>query len=329
MDRKLIEIYNPLDKTLNHFTDRLVETLKNGELPAAILPSRENDQIENSISKVLALISHFRNARRYQKTPAIKIVTWPLLGWWELVLWRRQRDQNFVLIHDPKPLIRQRRLSSRAAIFISSLCGMRLPHLVTMSLEANEVVKQLFPSGRIHLVPHPMCAPENNELSPLSRRVLVLGQYKSARDVDVMTAIGPFLRERGWDPTVAGRGWPSVTGWNVVSDFLSEEEFHSMLASSAVVLLPYRMYFQSGVAVRALEIGVPVVGSQSGFLSSIFGTNFPGAINQSAEPNDWLAAIEAAISSRSLQLEAAAKYAERGVVEWAAMIKQLEVNPQG
>jgi glycosyltransferase involved in cell wall biosynthesis len=174
-----------------------------------------------------------------------------------------------------------------------------------------------------------MRTPKADDSIHLSRRVLVLGQFKSERDLDVMAAIGPILREQGWEPTVAGRGWPSVAGWNVVSDFLSEEEFHSMLASSAVVLLPYRKYFQSGVALRALEIGVPVVGSQTGFLTSVLGTNFPGAIANWDEPNDWLAAIESAISSRSVQLEAAAKYAERGVVEWAAMIKQSEGNPQG
>jgi glycosyltransferase involved in cell wall biosynthesis len=326
---KLIEIYNPLDKTLNHFTDRLVETLKIGELPAVILSSHKNDLIRNFISKFHALSVHFRNTRRYNNTSAVKIVTWPLLGWWELTLWRWQSDQNFVLIHDPKPLIRQRRLSPRAARIVSRLCGLKLPHLVTMSPEANEVVKQLFPGGRIHLVSHPMRTPKVDESIPLSRRVLVLGQFKSARDLDVMAAIGPLLRERGWDPTVAGRGWPSVTGWNVVSGFFSEEEFHSMIASSAVLLLPYRHYFQSGVALRALEIGVPIVGSHTGFLTSIFGTDFPGAVSNWNEPSDWLTAIQTAISSRLVQLEAAAKYAERGVVEWAAMLKHSEGNPQG
>ncbi len=324
-----VEIYNPLDKTLMHFTDRLVETLKTGELPAVVLPSREIDHIEKPISKFLALFTHLRDTRRYNNTSAIKIVTWPLLGWWELVLWRRKSDQNFVLVHDPEPLIRQRRLSPRVAKVVSRLCGLNLPHLVTMSPEANDVVKQLFPGGRIHLVPHPMRTPNADDSIHLSRRVLVLGQFKSERDLDVMAAIGPLLREQGWDPTVAGRGWPSVAGWNLVSDFLSEEEFHSMLASSAVVLLPYRKYFQSGVALRALEIGVPVVGSQTGFLTSVFVADFPGAIANWDEPSHWLTAIESAISSRSVQLEAAAKYAERGVVEWAAMLKQSEGNPQG
>jgi glycosyltransferase involved in cell wall biosynthesis len=325
-----VEVYNPLDKTLMHFTHRLIETLILGELPAVILPSHKNDLIRKFTSKFRALSIHFRNTRRHNNTSTIKVVTWPLLGWWELALWRRKSDQNFVLVHDPEPLIRQRRLSPRAAKVVSRLCSLNLPHLVTMSPEANEVVKQLFPTGRIHLVPLPMCVPKEVD-APIrsSRRILVLGQHKSARDLDAMAAIGPLLMERGWEPTVAGRGWPAISGWNVTNRFLTEDEFHSLLSSSAVLLLPYRYYFQSEVALRALESGVPIVGRQTGFLRSIFGTDFPGAIANWDEPSDWLAAIESAISSRSVQLEAAAKYAERGVVEWAAMLKHSEGNPRG
>lgn len=150
--------------------------------------------------------------------------------------------------------------------------------------------------------------------------VLVLGQYKPARDLSLMTAIAPLLHAAGWEPTVAGRGWPHVEGWRVIDRFMAESDFLALLSSAAMVLLPYRFYFQSGVALRALEAGVPVVGRPTGFLMSIFGERFPGAVSEWNHPGAWLAAVAAAASGRSEQMRSAAAYSDRGAAEWLTLL---------
>ncbi|MCV7177488.1 glycosyltransferase [Mycolicibacterium sphagni] len=193
-----------------------------------------------------------------------------------------------------------------------------------MSPEAHAIAAKYFGSGRIHLAPHPMKAPNLGGTAQERRVVLVLGQYKPARDLDIMAAIASSLRTAGWEPTVAGRGWPEIPGWRVINRFLSEPEFHELLDSAAVVLLPYRFYFQSGVALRALEAGVPVVGRATGFLTSILGSDFPGAVAEWDSPTAWLAAVEAASQAREDQLRAAVAYSIRGAEEWRALIRSTD-----
>jgi glycosyltransferase involved in cell wall biosynthesis len=191
-----------------------------------------------------------------------------------------------------------------------------------MSPEAHAISAKYFGADRVHLAPHPMRAPDPSAAQPSKDTVLVLGQYKPARDLDVMAAIAPTLRAGGWQPTVAGRGWPAIPGWRVIDRFMSEDEFQQLLASAAVVLLPYRYYFQSGVALRALEAGVPVVGRRTGFLSSVLGPEFSGGVDDWDDPKSWVTAVEAGASARQDQLTSAAAYSIRGTQEWRQLIEQ-------
>lgn len=319
-DMPPVSIYSPLHKVSEHFVDRLTEALDASGVTTVRLASRDGEVGGDRAAKMFALGAHLSNARRYVRAEGPTVVAWPLLGWWETPLWRHHSHKTFIVMHDPEPLVRQNGLSARAAESAAKLSGSRWPHLVTMSPEAYAVTAQCFDTDRLHLAPHPMRAPDLANLVRPGRRVLVLGQYKPARDLDVMASIAPELHADGWEPTVAGRGWPPIPGWNVINRFLTEDEFRTLLADSAVVLLPYRYYFQSGVALRALEAGVPVVGRQTGFLTSMFGADFPGAIKNWDQPADWLAAVVAADSSRADQMRSAAQYSARGVAEWAALL---------
>ena len=265
-----VKLYNPLHRVLEHFVERLTEALDVSGVPSVRLVSRDGEVGGDRAAKVLALGAHLRNARHHVRAGGPNVVAWPLLGWWETPLWRHDRHRTFIVMHDPEPLVHQNGLSRPSAETAAKLSGSRWPHLVTMSPEAYAVAAKHFEAERLHLLPHPMRAPDLANLMRSGRRVLVLGQYKPARDLDVMASIAPELHADGWEPTVAGRGWPPIPGWDVINRFLPEDEFHALLASSAVVLLPYRYYFQSGVALRALEAGVPVVGRPTGFLTSIF-----------------------------------------------------------
>ncbi|WP_328351384.1 hypothetical protein OG976_17760 [Mycobacterium sp. NBC_00419] len=315
-----VRIYNPLHNVLAHFTDRLIGSLASAGVSSAQLSSRNGEVGSNRYDKALALAAHLRNARKYVEAAEPTIVAWPLLGWLEMPLWRHRNHQTLIAMHDPQPLVRQNGLSPRAAAFSAAASGSQWPHVVTMSPEAYDITSKYFDERRVHMVPHPMSRPNQDPVPETSRTVLVLGQFKSARDLDVMASIAPELARAGWRPMVVGRGWPAIAGWEVVNRFVTEEEFEQLLASSAALLLPYKYYFQSGVALRALEAGLPVVGRSSGFLTSILGADFPGAVEDWDSPTSWVAAVHAATSGRVEQLCSATAYSMRGAQEWRDLI---------
>lgn len=315
-----VKIYSPLHHVSEHFVERLTESLEVSGVATVRLASRNGEVGGSSRAKALALGAHVGNARRYVHASGPNVVAWPLLGWWEVPLWRHPTHKTLIAMHDPEPLVQQNGLSAEAATRSAKLAGSGWPKLVTMSPEAHAVTAKYYHPSRIHLAPHPMRAPNLDDVSLAGRTVLVLGQYKPARDLDAMVAIAPTLRANGWEPVVAGRGWPPIPGWRVIDRFLSEDEFRELIASAAVVLLPYRYYFQSGVALRALEAGVPVVGRSTGFLTSILGANFAGAVDDWDEPSAWLAAVEAAVSARADQMRSATDYSARGAAEWRALL---------
>lgn len=317
-----VRIYSPLHHVSEHFVERLTESLDACGISWVRLPSRNGEVGGDVRAKFLAFGAHVRNVRGYVRSAGPNVVAWPLLGWWEMPLWQHRTHKTLIAMHDPEPLVRQNGLSAHAATLSARMTRRTWPHLVTMSPEAYSIAAKYFDPGRIHLVPHPMRTPAPDVIGEVSARrtVLVLGQYKPARDLDAMAAIAPPLRAGGWEPTVAGRGWPQIPGWRVIDRFLSEAEFHGLLRSAVAVLLPYKYYFQSGVALRALEAGIPVVGRQTGFLKSILGTGFPGAVEDWDDAGSWAAAVEAAANASAHQMNAAAMYAERGTAEWRTLL---------
>jgi glycosyltransferase involved in cell wall biosynthesis len=319
-----VRIYSPLHNVSEHFVERLTESLEAGGVTCLRLPSRNGEVGGDSRAKALSFAAHVRNVRHYVREDGPNVVAWPLVGWWEMPLWRHRAHKTFIAMHDPEPLVRQNGLSPRAATGAAKLSGTKWPHLVVMSPEAHAVATRYFEPERVHLAPHPMRTPDPGKVASLGRTVLVLGQYKPARDLDVMTAIAPSLLAAGWEPLVAGRGWPPIPGWRVIDRFLSEPEFRELLGSAAALLLPYRYYFQSGVALRGLEAGLPVVGRETGFLTSILGANFPGAVGDWDDPGAWVRAVEAASRARETQARAAAAYASRGAAEWRALLGSAE-----
>ncbi|TDO08283.1 glycosyltransferase involved in cell wall biosynthesis [Mycobacterium sp. BK086] len=316
-----VRIYSPLHKVSEHFVERLIESMDSRGVPTVRLASRDGEVGGDKLAKARALGAHVWNVRRYVASGGPNVVAWPLLGWWEMPLWRHRAHETLIAMHDPEPLVTQNGLTAQAAERAARLCGSAWPHLVTMSPEAHVIATKYFGEDRVHLAPHPMRAPDLSVVRPAKDTVLVLGQYKPARDLDVMAAIAPTLRAGGWQPTVAGRGWPAIPGWRVIDGFLPEDEFKQLLASAAVVLLPYRYYFQSGVALRGLEAGVPIVGRRTGFLTSVLGAEFPGGVDDWDDPTSWLAAVNAAAHARADQLASATAYSIRGAEEWHTLIQ--------
>jgi hypothetical protein len=143
---------------------------------------------------------------------------------------------------------------------------------MTHSERAQLEVSEAVPAATTIVVPHPIRAARRTVPTDKEDRsiVTVLGQYKADRDIPLLewlaTVLPPQARLQ-----IVGRGWPTVNGWQVDARFIPEEEFDATIQQSSVVLIPYRRFYQSGVAIRALEQDVPVVGPRASVLSEIFG----------------------------------------------------------
>lgn len=321
MASRPIGVYSPLHSVLRHFVKRLVGALGHAGVEWEILASRNGEVGRDRVRKALSLGAHIVNARRRASQVGTTVVAWPLLGWWEVPLWRGDH-RTLIVMHDPMPLSPQHGLSAASGRRAALLAGTQRPGLITMSPEATEVTRRFFPETLLHELGHPMCQPSMVVTGARTDRVLVLGQYKPARDLDIMARIAAPLRAGGWQPTLAGRGWPSMAGWDVVGGFLSEAEFDDLLGSAAAVLLPYKYYFQSGVALRALENGTPVVGRETGFLSQILGQRFPGAVEHWDDPEAWVRGVHNAVEQRDIQLIGAAQYSLATATQWVRLLSE-------
>ena len=92
--------------------------------------------------------------------------------------------------------------------------------------------------------------------------------------------------------------------------FLTEEALDAALADAAVVLIPYSHFFQSGIAVRAVELGVPVAGPRHPFLADLLGGDWPGLV-AGDDAASWTGAAVAG-GGRRARASAAAAGAVRG-----------------
>jgi len=146
--------------------------------------------------------------------------------------------------------------------------------------------------------------------------VVVVGQYKPVRDMKLLESLAQPLHDRDYDPLIAGRGWPDIPGWKVENGFLSESELDDVVAKAGCVLVPYREFYQSGIAVRALEAGRAIVGPDHPFLTSLYGADWPGLVH-SDSVSSWVDAIGAAIAVSNDDLRARhGAYAAQVCQQW-------------
>lgn len=253
-------------------------------------------EVDGKAGHVRSLSNYVSAIWRRRKAPAI-LVVWPLLGWLDIVLYRTLcRGRVWIIVHDPMPLRRQfgmGRWSGRLAkAFLGSGVG-----VICLSQSAVTETSRIVGSAHVVLLPHPMLPrvaprPSTERLREEARRnVLVLGQYKPARDLRLLHELGSRLSSSHFRATIAGTGWPEIDGWSYEAGFLTEDEFDAQLDEADVLVLPYSKYFQSGVAVRALERGCAVVGENTDFLSNLLRSSNLFNLTEESMPEDWVKAI--------------------------------------
>jgi hypothetical protein len=320
-----VTLFNPLPRTLGHYEETLRETL--GRIGVSATTFSPAPATDSSVSHLARARAHLAGVRRTRSEERL-IALWPAFGWLEPAIWEGARG-CLVIVHDPAPIRRQYgygRLARAAGRIALDHSG---PGLICHTEAAREeVMRAVGPARAPALCLHPIATPApKQEVATKAPRstpvVLVAGQYKPTRDVRLLSTLGPILRSAGFRPRIVGRGWPQLADWEVRDGFLSEADFDLELGGASVLLVPYRRYWQSGVALRALENGTDVVGARTEFLAKLLGADHPGLIDGDPDARAWLVAVEATVDGSSRLDERRRVYKDAVDESWASLFERL------
>ncbi|MDQ0000837.1 glycosyltransferase [Pseudarthrobacter sulfonivorans] len=327
--RRITAIINPLGGALAHYTEALASTLKAAGAEVQVLsvlePSLSGRSRWRWLLDYLKLLMSVRRSSSALRTKTL--VVWPVLGFFDLVLVRLLCGGSAsVVYHDPKPLVRAIGSDAVSARLIASLPG--LPDVVVHSQAAGETMQRLGFKSRMHFLAHPMFPPTTSDVasSEFGRQkpvVRVLGQFKRDRDVGVLMALAALVGNE-IDLEIVGRGWPEVSGWDVDSRFVQEQELDELVRTSAAVVIPYRRFYQSGIAIRALESNTPIVGRAATSLSDLYGHTsdllvHPDPTTGVVDGQSWANAVRYAVTKgRGDAAKAAADYYAGAISDWRA-----------
>ncbi|OAE00156.1 hypothetical protein A6A22_00935 [Arthrobacter sp. OY3WO11] len=225
-------------------------------------------------------------------------------------------NSGAIVYHDPQPLVRSVGSSPLVAGLVRRIKNR--PGTLVHSDEAAQAMDAVGLTDGLAQVPHPMLPPAGAAQDPAfggqsgkRPRVRVLGQYKADRDIDLLKSLAGRLGPK-CDLDIVGRGWPPVEGWHVDARFVPEDELEELIVSSDTIVIPYKRFYQSGIAMRALEHGVPIVGRVGTSLEKLYGAQsrllvaadqmLPGQ-----EVEAWATAVEYAMGQGRTETVLAAK----------------------
>jgi len=314
-------VLNPLGGALSHYVKQLRGVLSpNVGSISEVVITEPSSSHKSRFAWVRSYVTAIR-ASRAKPSPSHLIVTWPVLGYFDIVLLRVLYGSGWSLvIHDPEPLVFSVGYSKIARLLGRAALGRN--RVIAHSSVAQASLATVLPNKAIVVLPLPMLAPAAPRLQPSPHpTVRVLGQFKPDRDTGLLESIAKELPV-AVRLEVFGRNWPAIAGWQVVSRFLSEEELDRTIASSTAVLIPYRRFYQSAIAIRCLEASVPVIGPRESSLFEVLQGN-PDYLC-GANPDDWILAIEHAISDTGSQFsEIASSLYEATLAAWARWARSI------
>ncbi|MBG6060162.1 hypothetical protein RCH16_003637 [Cryobacterium sp. MP_M5] len=316
-----VVLLNPLGGALKHYATELEDVLRSTathetvEVEGFLEPSVSGS---GKLSWAGAYLLTLLRLRRHKH--ALIVVLWPVFGYFDFVLIRLVVGTNFaVVMHDTRPLVRAVGYGSMSRWF----AGLAAPgaSVIVHSRAAMEDLRSRSLSGKAVILPHPILrsfarkSAARGERQPIVR---VLGQFKQDRDVSALRALGEFAGTEDAKLEIVGRGWPAIKGWSVVSDFVPEAELDALIDSSDIVLIPYRRFYQSGIGIRCIERGTPVVGPGGTSLADIFGMTSRLLVNDSSGlASAWWRAIEYALGNGRADAHVAAlRWRESALESW-------------
>lgn len=312
-----ISFTNPLSLTLAHYERELEETLNRCNISHEALSTRLVEGAHGPSGKLAMLQGAFLNvlSKRHGQVPNLQI--WPSLGLLEARLWASNSVRNIVSIHDPVPLRRQVGFDQLSKRWARSKSRRLSPLLMVHSNDALRETQKLLPNHDVIKTLHPILSKQS--LGPKSQEptLIVAGQYKPERDLQMLGHLGPRLRAQGIQPEIHGRGWPSgIPGWEVHNRFVEEAELDNILSRAWAVLLPYSRYFQSGIAIRALEQGTLTVTPRTSFAEDLLGADSHSIIDDGNSIDQCFQAILRTINDQAKSVEVFAKYRDATDNSW-------------
>jgi hypothetical protein len=314
-------LINPLGAALSHYTAALVRLLQDTGIAVEVESFSEPSSAPYGrlrwLSRYTSLLASTRHPSQHD---TVVLVTWPVLGYWDFALIRTVtgRRTPYLVIHDPLPLARAvgyGRLSRWAA-------GRRTirAKAIVHSGQATRTIARIAGGVPAIQLPLPMFPPRKAPESTDSVVVRVLGQYKAARDVGALERIAASC-DPAWRYEIVGRGWPAIKGWTVTSAFVSESEFDRLIVTSSAIVIPYRRFFQSDVALRCLEVGTPVVGPRDSSLAELLGPVSPCLVSDGR----WAPAVDAAVSLGAIEaFDSAQRLYDETSRRWRGWLAEIE-----
>ena len=289
--RPHVAILNPLGAALRHYTRALESELQMAS--AAVMVDSILEPSSAPYGRIGWLVRFYLHIALLRTTrPERIIVTWPPLGMIDVLLLRAiGGPYAYIVVHDPIPLVRAigyNRVVGRSLRLVPSA------QTIVHSQPAADALKDL--TGITpDMLRHPMIWTADSQACVSSPNpvptVLVFGQFKPDRDTQLLSALGKRLAGR-YGLKIVGRGWQQMENWAVTDCFIPEPEVEQLLLSATVVLIPYTRYFQSGVATRCVELGVPVVGSRTQSLEDLLGIDSGLLVKNPESVDDWVRSIE-------------------------------------
>ncbi|GAA3535760.1 hypothetical protein AFL01nite_08100 [Aeromicrobium flavum] len=318
----LVTLANPLPEALSHFERELRYVLSHAVGMTLVVDPRLGRSVEGQgatarllVTTVRLLVDRIWAAARLQGRTIV--VLWPAFGYYDILTLLPLAVRNRVILinHDPKPLRRQLGHGLRPRRMFRALSEKGRIDIVCLGQPA---ARDLLEMTGVHpvVVPHPI-RPESIA-EPSGGPIRVLGQFKDSRNSEAVVAIGAD-DFGGRAKEVVGRGWPSFAGWTVRDAFVPEDEFEHLIRTAACVVIPYDHFYQSGVATRCLELGVPIVGPRHENLEELFGKHWPGLVD---DQTSWAAAVTRVLSQSSLDelLDRRAAYTEVTIEAWRRVV---------
>jgi hypothetical protein len=327
-DCSAVLVINPLKHTLAHYEGELLETLNHsGHNAVEIADTVPGDGVRGPLHRVAVAARTVRERMRMARSVSgqIVIVVWPLFGYLEpLTLMRLARHNTvYIVVHDPSPLRRSYGQSPWARWLFKVVVHHRRFRVLYHTEHAQRVGAR--DSGvKGVVVPHPMRLVPSRTDEPHGRTasrpvVRVLGQYKHTRSLTALITIADQAAGL-CELEIHGRGWPDVRGWTVMDRFVPEHEFAALVESSDCVVIPYDLFFQSGVAVRCLEAGVPVVAPRHEHIAQLYGDDWSGTVR---DVSDWYDALVRALAVDAAEIRSRRLCVAQGIRSaWQELLSQ-------
>jgi len=312
-------VINPLGAALLHYENELSSVLRETGHKVSSMrllePSASGKHRVRWLFNYLSVLIRMRFSMRANNSRTI--ILWPVLGYLDVAIVGLLGLRNVsVVLHDPVPLVRSVGYSDQARRFAAFF--RKNVRIIAHSRTAREAIDGADLNFMVDVLPHPILdtAPENHAGRLAKPIVRVLGQYKADRDIEALRALVDDLSETATFE-VHGRGWPAISGWKVVEGFVDEARLDELLAESSAVLIPYKRFFQSGIAVRALEAGTPFVGPKDSVLAEMVGKDSALLVDADSR-SSWKLATEFAISEGHKEARRAAQcWRETNIREWS------------